>query len=179
MYADWGGREKAGDERRLPSTVFLSGQQRAQLAANRQRVIVRSLVTDHAVTGQIGTIVVSAGFPAAPFAIAPAAGSNIRLLWAVIEQQHDKWNTCHLTQNTKCGGAWIWPPPYFYVICAFKSGAACYLGFMCFHRQTYLLHISNRSRQIAFMCLLFFQKLSGGFFDVMAHTKNSDAKQHS
>lgn len=104
---------------------------------------------------------------------------NIRLLWAVIEQQHDKWNTCHLTQNTKCGGAWIWPPPYFYVICAFKSGAACYLGFMCFHSQTYLLHSSNRSRQIAFMCLLFFQKLSGGFFDVMAHTKNSDAKQHS
>ena len=76
MYADWGCREKAGDERLLPSAVFLSGQQRAQLAANRQRVIVRSLVTDHAVTGQIGTIVVSAGFPAAPFAIAPAAGSN-------------------------------------------------------------------------------------------------------
>jgi hypothetical protein len=29
------------------------------------------------------------------------------------------------------------------------------------------------------MCLLAFQNLSGGFFDFMAHAKNSDAKQQS
>src|SRR5699024_5580696 len=69
--------QKAGDERLLPSAVCLSGQRRAQLAASRQSVIVRSLVAGHAVTGQIGAVVVAAGLPAAhPFAIAPAVGAE-------------------------------------------------------------------------------------------------------
>ena len=63
-YADRGTREKAGDKRLLPSAVLLLGQRRAQFAASRQSVIVRSLVADHAVTGQIGAVVVAAGLPA-------------------------------------------------------------------------------------------------------------------
>src|SRR5699024_3989227 len=68
---------KAGDESLLPSAVFLSGQRCAQLAAGWQSVIVRSLVADHALTGQIGAVVVAAGLPAAhPFAVAPAVGAK-------------------------------------------------------------------------------------------------------
>ena len=57
--------------------MFLSGQRCAQLAAGCQSVIVRSLVADHALTGQIGAVVVAAGLPAAhPFAVPPAVGAE-------------------------------------------------------------------------------------------------------